>query len=195
MKKSEETRLSILKNAAQHMYIKGYQATSIDDILSSMQVTKGAFFYHFKNKEEMALAILKELMHPMMKSMMVVPLNYSEDPVKDIVIMMKSLLGDRVNFDPRYGCPLVNLIEEMTPLSEPFSQALQMLTLAWIDAIADCLKRGQLRGKVRQELNTKDAATYIVGAYAGARNMGKMFGPASYQSFLTQFINYTETLS
>jgi TetR/AcrR family transcriptional repressor of nem operon len=84
MRKSEQTRLSIMKNSAQLIYIKGYQSTSIDDILSSMQVTKGAFFYHFKNKEEMALSFLKELMYPGMRKMMVEPLSTSVDPIKDI---------------------------------------------------------------------------------------------------------------
>lgn len=194
MKKSEETRLSIMKNSAQLMYVKGYQSTSIDDILSSMQVTKGAFFYHFKNKEEMALAFIKELMYPGMKMMMVEPLNRSTDPVNAINKQMRDLLNDKVNFDPRYGCPMINLIEEMAPLSETFNKTLQMMTFSWLNALADCLKRGQDAGHIRADLVVTDAASYIVSAYAGARNMGKMFGATSYQSFLRQFALYLDTL-
>lgn len=194
MKKSEETRLSIMKNSAQLMYVKGYQSTSIDDILSSMQVTKGAFFYHFKNKEEMALAFIKELMYPGMKIMMVEPLNNSADPIEAINRLMKNILNDHVHFDVRYGCPMINLIEEMTPLSETFSQLLKMMTLTWVNAIADCLKRGQDNGQIRPDIEVIDAANYIVTAYAGVRNMGKMFGTKSYHSFLKQFVIYMDTL-
>ena len=194
MKKSQETRLNIMKNSAHLMYIKGYQSTSIDDILSSMQVTKGAFFYHFKNKEEMALALIKELMYPGMKMMMVEPLDNSKDPIKDINKLMKTILGDQVNFDVRYGCPMINLIEEMSPLSAGFNKALKMMTLTWVNAIADCLKRGQDNGQIKPDVNVIDAANYIVTAYAGARNMGKIFGTNSYQSFLKQFAIYMDTL-
>lgn len=43
MKKSQATRIDILKKAFQLIYPKGYQATSIDDILATTKVTKGAF--------------------------------------------------------------------------------------------------------------------------------------------------------
>jgi AcrR family transcriptional regulator len=32
---------------------KGYKGTSLDEIASSLEVTKGAFYYHIKNKEEL----------------------------------------------------------------------------------------------------------------------------------------------
>ena len=194
MKKSEETRLNILKKSAQLMYVRGYQSTSIDDILSSMQVTKGAFFYHFKNKEEMALAFIRELMYPGMIAMMIEPLNKSTDPIKDINKLIKNILNDHIHFDVRYGCPMINLIEEMAPLSERFNKALKMITLTWTNAIGECLKRGQEDGKVRADLDVMDASNYIITAYAGARNMGKMFGTKSYSTFLKQFVIYMETL-
>jgi len=194
MRKSEQTRLSIMQTSAQLIYVKGYQSTSIDDILSSMQVTKGAFFYHFKNKEEMALAFIKEILYPGMRIMMVEPLINSKDPIKDISKLLKNVLQDKVHFDVRYGCPMINLIEEMVPLSEAFNNALKMMTVAWVNAISDCLKRGQANGQVRPDVKVLEVANYIVTGYAGARNMGKMFGTKSYQSFLKQFVSYMESL-
>jgi TetR/AcrR family transcriptional regulator, transcriptional repressor for nem operon len=51
MKKSAITRQMLLQNAFQLIYVKGYQSTSIDDIIATTHVTKGAFFHHFQNKE------------------------------------------------------------------------------------------------------------------------------------------------
>ncbi len=48
MKKAEVTRLNILQKAFELIYVNGYQTTSIDQIIATTQVTKGAFFYHFK---------------------------------------------------------------------------------------------------------------------------------------------------
>jgi TetR/AcrR family transcriptional repressor of nem operon len=62
MKKAATTRLTILQKAFELIYVKGYQTTSIDDIIATTQVTKGAFYYHFKNKDEMGLAIINEIL-------------------------------------------------------------------------------------------------------------------------------------
>jgi AcrR family transcriptional regulator len=58
MKKSAATRLMILEKAFELIYAKGYQTTSIDDIIATTKVTKGAFYYHFKTKDEMGLLLL-----------------------------------------------------------------------------------------------------------------------------------------
>jgi len=60
MSKAQDTRMTILRKAFELIYRQGYQATSIDEIIATTAVTKGALFYHFKNKEEMGLAIINE---------------------------------------------------------------------------------------------------------------------------------------
>lgn len=64
MKKAETTRLIILQKASELIYAKGYQNTSVDDIIATTQVTKGAFYYHFRTKDEMGIAIINEILKP-----------------------------------------------------------------------------------------------------------------------------------
>jgi TetR/AcrR family transcriptional repressor of nem operon len=48
-----------LLNAALHaVRVKGYAATTLDDICHAAAVTKGSFFHHFKSKDELALAAI-----------------------------------------------------------------------------------------------------------------------------------------
>ncbi len=49
-------RTKILKSALSVIRAKGYAATSVDDLCSGAGVTKGAFFHHFKSKEDLAVA-------------------------------------------------------------------------------------------------------------------------------------------
>ena len=195
MKKSEQTRFSILQKSFELIYVKGYQSTSIDDILSSMEVTKGAFFYHFKNKEEMGLALIADFLHPQMKHAIIDPLNSANDPIKGIYQMIANLLEDTVHFDVKYGCPAVNLIEEMSPLNTAFHKQLKDIVIEWTGAIEKCLIKGKENGKINPKINAADAASYIVSGYAGVRNMGKMLGAASYQTYLKQFKIYLQSLS
>src|SRR5688572_15957021 len=56
-----QTRDAILEAAAGLMHLKGYQATSLDDVLRESGVGKGNFYYHFKSKEDLGYAILDQI--------------------------------------------------------------------------------------------------------------------------------------
>ena len=103
MTKSEQTRLAILQTAFRLIYRNGYQTTSIDDIIESMKLTKGAFYYHFKTKDDMGLALIREVMRPGMYDLLVKPLEQEPDPVTGIYKMMRGLLNNKVFFEDGRG--------------------------------------------------------------------------------------------
>ncbi|NLI13389.1 TetR/AcrR family transcriptional regulator [Pelotomaculum propionicicum] len=50
----------ILNTAAGIFAHKGYHQTTVDEIARALGVAKGTIYYHFKNKEELYLAIIRE---------------------------------------------------------------------------------------------------------------------------------------
>ena len=58
MRKGNETRERILDIAEAGVLAKGFGATSIDEIIAEAGITKSGFFYHFKDKNELARALL-----------------------------------------------------------------------------------------------------------------------------------------
>lgn len=194
MSKAAATRNHILENAFKLIYLKGYQATSIDEIIASTAVTKGAFFYHFKNKEEMGLAMIKEVMYPGMVPYMIDVLGRTDDLIEDIYNMIKALLLYNPFFKVEYGCPAVNLIDEMAPLNESFRKALMNIMVEWQAAIEKSLITAQANGRLNPAFEPKQIALYITANYSGVRNIGKVFGRPSYVEFLKQFKIYLKTL-
>ena len=194
MSKAAATRNHILENAFKLIYLKGYQATSIDEIIASTAVTKGAFFYHFKNKEEMGLAMINEVMYPGMVPYMIDVLGRTDDLIQDIYNMIKTLLLYNPFFKVEYGCPAVNLIDEMAPLNESFRKALMNIMVEWQAAIEKSLKTAQANGQLNPAFEPKQIALYITANYSGVRNIGKVFGRPSYVEFLKQFKIYLQTL-
>lgn len=57
MKKGDLKRISILETAERLFFEKGYEQTSIQDILDALSMSKGGFYHHFASKE----AILSEI--------------------------------------------------------------------------------------------------------------------------------------
>jgi TetR/AcrR family transcriptional repressor of nem operon len=53
---STPARSKLLDVALRLLREKGYSATTVDDLCAAADVTKGAFFHHFKSKEDMAVA-------------------------------------------------------------------------------------------------------------------------------------------
>jgi AcrR family transcriptional regulator len=56
--RSEETRAKILESAIKLFSIQGYNKASVDDICTEAGISKGAFYHHFKSKQELFLALL-----------------------------------------------------------------------------------------------------------------------------------------
>jgi len=195
MSKANATRLMILNKAFELIYKNGYQATSIDVIIATTQVTKGAFFYHFKNKEEMGLALINEVMHPGMIPYMTQALTQSADFKTGVYEMMKNLLLKAPFFNIEYGCPAVNLIDEMAPVNEQFKTALMKLVREWQQAIEAAFTKAQKEGQFQNKHDAKQVALYITANYGGVRNMGKVFGKDAYTMFLKQFKIYLDTLT
>jgi TetR/AcrR family transcriptional repressor of nem operon len=52
-------KTKILDAALTVIRAKGYAATTVDDLCAASDVTKGAFFHHFKSKEDLGVAVIR----------------------------------------------------------------------------------------------------------------------------------------
>ena len=57
-RKGGDTRERILDAAESAVLDKGFAATSIEELIAAVGITKSGFFYHFKDKGELAKALL-----------------------------------------------------------------------------------------------------------------------------------------
>lgn len=108
LKTGESTREAILDAAERLILEKGFSGTSLSDILEKTGLTKGAFFHHFKGKEELAkaivarytendLAIFEEFARKAGK--------LADDPLQEVMIFLKlfeDLLEGQAG--PHQGC-------------------------------------------------------------------------------------------
>jgi TetR/AcrR family transcriptional repressor of nem operon len=195
MSKAANTRITILQKAFELIYSKGYQTTSIDDIIATTQVTKGAFYYHFKTKDEMGVAIIEEILKPTMLENFIKPIENSQNPIQDLYNMISYLLLEDPFLQVKYGCPVGNLTQEMTPWNNQFSQALSELVNQWMMTIEKLIKEAQGLQLIRKDVIGKQVAFFTMSGYWGIRNFGKLEDDKScYIAYLKEFKNYLNSL-
>lgn len=195
MKKAESTRYTILQKAYELIYTKGYQTTSIDEIIATTQVTKGAFYYHFKTKDKMGIAIINEILKPKFTSSFIQPLQKEENPLEAIYYLIENLLMKNEFLKVEYGCPASNFTQEMTPWNADFKNALNELIQEWIKAMTASIEKGKENKFVRNNVNAKQVTIFIMSGYWGVRNFAKLENTKKpYLSHLKELKNYLNSL-
>ena len=71
------------------------------------------------------------------------------------------------------GCPLNNLAQEMSPLDERFRRLVDATFEAWRKGFAQALERGQAEGTVRQDVDARKVAAFLVAAAEGSYGLAK----------------------
>ena len=116
MKNKSDTRQRLIDITYEEVYEKGYQAASLSEILSKARVHKGSMYYFFANKKEMALTAFKEKMEERFSTRYETLLQNDSNIIQKLfdVLMDLSLR----NFNK--GCPLANIVQEMSNLDSDF---------------------------------------------------------------------------
>jgi TetR/AcrR family transcriptional repressor of nem operon len=115
--KGEQTRERILDAAQALILDHGYGGVSIDRVIDELDVTKGAFFHHFKNKKQLARALIERYADDgiaLFESNMERAQKFSDDPLQQLLIFVGLYEEIFENFtDPYPGCLLASYAYEM----------------------------------------------------------------------------------
>ena len=100
----ERTRERLLQAAFHEIYRSGFQSASLDEILASAGVTKGALYYHFNSKEALGYAVVDEVIAPDVHGKWVRPLRGVKDPIDALIGAVQRIPVRPA--DVRGGCQL-----------------------------------------------------------------------------------------
>ncbi len=191
-----DTREKILKAAFQDMRRQGFQGLRADKSIAAAGVTKGALYHYFQNKEEIGLAVIEELIAPdYLLFYESLTRATGADPIALIQEHLTFLTSVSTDENVALGCPLNNLIQEMSPLNETFRQAMQRVTDRMYDCLERALEQGKANGFVHLETPARQSAQFIVSCIEGGFSMAKVRRDASiFKENMEQLSNYLENL-
>jgi len=182
----ERTRKEILDAAFIEIFTRGFQGVSVDDIVSKTSLTKGAFYHQFPTKLDLGYALVEEVIQPMIIERWIKPLESYQNPLEGILAQMKKNIGQCDPAHLKLGCPLNNLVQEMSPIDNGFKKRLQTALSFWIEKMDVHLKRGQVDGFLKRDVNTREVAHFIVMAHEGFYGLIKGLGSSGVFGVLSR---------
>ena len=154
--KREATRMQILQAAASLIQERGFESATVDSIVEKADMSKGTFYYHFKSKDEvlMALGVLY-----MMETSQVIDkrLRNEEDPLeilRDILIKMAA--DTEVSREAARAYYMISMAEQ-------FSETYQDHPLVLPNLISRLVSAARTKGQIQSELNDDELASLISG--------------------------------
>jgi TetR/AcrR family transcriptional repressor of nem operon len=164
----DNTKDRILAQAAQIIHKKGFNNTGIQEILESAGVPKGSFYFYFKSKEDLGLALVDYYAEGF-RSMWQTVLGASE--MRHLKRLERFFEETRVMQEQdewKSGCPIGNLTQEMGALNEAFQARLKKVLDGMKAAIRTCLAEAQLEGDISPALDPDATADFILNSWEGA---------------------------
>ena len=152
-------------------YKNGYYNTSIDDILKSLSLSKGAFYYHFQSKEDFFVSIVQNLIVRKVYSMLIEPIEGKENPFLVIEKCFENALETAEHNEMDYGFILSNFISEFNRRNTVISNYLMDIYKVWEVNLISILQKGKSDGYVDRHVDSEGVATYLISSYMGVRTL------------------------
>ena len=150
-KDTSNARSRLLDGALALVRTKGYAATTVDDLCAEAGVTKGAFFHHFKSKEDLGIAAANHWSTMTSAFFAEAPYHRHKDPLARLLAYIdfrKNLLkGELADFTCLVGT-MVQEVYDSNPAIRDACAASITGHAATLEAdIADAMKLHRIRGK------------------------------------------------
>ena len=176
--RAEQTRNDILAAGVRLFSLHGYHNTSMGDLLAAVSLSKGAFYHHFKSKEEMALAVLERVRESYSREV-VTAVQHTTERGRRFGVLLERL--SHLNGSGEWDCCLLlsRLVQEMSEREGTLAEQVRDVVSWLIDFAAEVIADGQEAGYLRNDLAARDLAELFVsvlfGSVAGQELPGDSF--------------------
>lgn len=176
-------------------YSKGYFNTSVDDILKELELSKGAFYYHFESKEDFFIQIIQNLMARKVYSTLIEPLEGHENPLTLITNCFDNAMETAVHNEMDFGCILSNFLTEFNGRNPEIMQHLNEIVTVWEVNLVTSLQKGKYNGFLDRHVDCEAVAIFVMSSYFGVRTLMAGSSPSAKKyRFMTQLRQYFKSL-
>lgn len=192
MDKAQQTKNHILETSSTIFNKKGYAGTSLSDIIENTGLSKGAIYGHFKNKDDLALAVLD---YNLKLASTIIFSN-----VKDRSSSYDKLVGFARSYSLFYeiisnagGCPVINAAVDYDDSNGDARKKIKKFITIWQNSINTIVDEGIRKGELKSSPETKHFSNLFISLIEGSIMLSKIMNERKYiddaSDFLVSLLN------
>ena len=176
MSKAEETRNFIIKKSAPIFNMHGYKGTTMSQLTEAINMTKGAIYGNFSDKDEIALAAFDYNFAEISKQITDV-VRSKENACDKLIAFASFYLDHFTEMSCKGGCPLLNAAIDSDNIHPPLKERVAEAIETWVSSVTrivyNGIKHKQINPKARPEQFASVFVSLIEGGIMLSKSTGK----------------------
>jgi TetR/AcrR family transcriptional repressor of nem operon len=185
-------------DAAQKLILRhGFAATSVEAVLEQTGLTKGAFFHHFRSKNDLARALMERFAEHdemLLRTTLERAERLTRDPVQQVLVFV-GLLEEMMeqSGNPNPGCLYASYSYEAQLFDDETHGLIERALLAWRKEFGEKIRQALAHRPPRIPVNAEELADALTVVIEGAYILSRAFRePTLVLDQLRHYRNYLE---
>lgn len=170
--KTQATRDRLIRAAAKLAGTKGFDRTSVQEVMDEAGVGKGSLFHHFASKEALGLAVLEQDREEFMS--MLDGCFATKRGVEALACFFEAAFRKHSANGFKGGCLWGNTALEMSDSNPAFIAPVDAVFREWTDKVRKAIEQGQAEGQVRTDTPAADLALLVVSTIEGGIMLSRL---------------------
>ncbi len=161
-----------LEAAMRQFWSKGYEATSLQNLLEVMEVSKSSFYETFGSKHELLEQCLTRYTNTLVASLRE-ELHQAKTGLSFIEQVLKGLIDESSAKGEKCGCLIVNTTNELAQRDKIIAKLVANGTKSLQGVFEEAVRRGQKEGNIPMNKPPEILSNYLVNSMVGLKTMVK----------------------
>ena len=173
-------------SAMRTFWAKGYEATSISDLVEAMRINKGSLYNAFGSKKALFIRALLKYDHENRRAV-VKQLEALDDPIQAIAALFDAMIAESECDLDRKGCFLINTALELPNHPQDIQDMVRSALQDMEQFFERTVELARTRGEVPSNRDSAETAKSLLAQLVGLRVLARgAFDAAGLQAIRTQ---------
>lgn len=175
MRKSEETRKYIIERVAPVFNMHGYEGTSMSQLTQAINMTKGAIYGNFKDKDEIAIEAFRYNVAQLSDKINGV-IAVKENACDKLIAFANFYLDEFATISGNGGCPILNAAIDSDHVHQDLKSEVIRAFENFMNGIASIVYSGIKKKAINRNVKPEQFASVFVSLIEGGLGLSKVTG-------------------
>jgi TetR/AcrR family transcriptional repressor of nem operon len=174
---SKTTQANILEKAERMLWMRGYEGTSLNDLVEKAGVSKGAFFHYYPNKQAISKTVIDKYAREILFGTVEKNLSGVDDVKQELLNWVQEIFTTYKQWDFKGGCLMGNLALELSDQNDAAREDIKGHFIALENLLTSHLKK--LADEKRLNMEPRQFARLLIASIQGVTMMTKVHKDAN----------------